>query len=125
MKKQSLIITSVITMICGCSVIAKPVSTCKTDFDNLSCIRSASSSTNSEMKRILENLYKSVDNVNELKASQIKWTQYKNTYCKEFMGKEAANAQGDGAETVIESCLLNSDKSRLLELKSLNKVYSN
>lgn len=125
MRKQNLAIIIVLSVIYGSSAFAKPTSICKTDFDNLTCIRKASNSVNYEMSKTIDNLLKSVDNVNRLKESQIKWKQYKKSYCNDFMGEEAAYSQGDGVELIVESCLLNIDKNRLIELKSLNKVYIN
>lgn len=122
MKNTLLILFS---LCISCSALAKPSSLCKGDEESLACIRSTSILINNEMKEIVSNIDKSIDNRAKFQVSQVKWLAYRRAYCKDFLGEEAAYAQGDGTAKIIESCQLNIDKNRLVELKKLNKVYSN
>ncbi len=107
----------------GGLAFAQPNTSCKNDDESLICIRSSSKAVTNEMKKVILNIEESSDNLQKFQISQSKWLAYKNAYCKDFMGEEAINAQGDGATIIIESCLLDIDKARLDELKRLNKVY--
>jgi uncharacterized protein YecT (DUF1311 family) len=107
----------------GGLAFAQPNTSCKNDDESLICIRSSSKAVTNEMKKVILNIEESTDNLQKFQISQLKWLAYKNAYCKDFMGEEATNAQGDGATIIIESCLLDIDKARLDELKRLNKVY--
>lgn len=109
----------------SCSALANPSSLCKGDEESLACIRSASILINNEMKKIILNIEKSIENKAKFQVSQSKWLVYRSAYCRDFLGEEAAYAQGDGTAKIIESCQLNIDKNRLAELQKLNKVYSN
>lgn len=122
MKKLILIFLLLLSM--GGLAFAQPNTSCKNDDESLICIRSSSKAVINEMKKVILNIEESTDNLQKFQISQLKWLAYKNAYCKDFMGEEATNAQGDGATIIIESCLLDIDKARLDELKRLNKVYS-
>lgn len=122
MKK--LILISLLLFSMGGLAFAQPNTSCKNDDESLICIRSSSKAVINEMKKVILNIEESSDNLQKFQISQSKWLAYKNAYCKDFMGEEATNAQGDGATIIIESCLLDIDKARLDELKRLNKVYS-
>ena len=122
MKK--LILMFLVLFCIGGVVFAQPNTSCKNDDESLICVRSSSKAVTNEMKKMILNIEKSTDNLQKFQISQSKWLAYKNAYCKDFMGEEATNAQGDGATIIIESCLLDIDKARLDELKRLNKVYS-
>lgn len=122
MKKLILIFLLLLSM--GGLAFAQPNTSCKNDDESLICIRSSSKAVINEMKKVILNIEESSDNLQKFQISQSKWLAYKNAYCKDFMGEEATNAQGDGATIIIESCLLDIDKARLDELKRLNKVYS-
>ncbi|MFH7352754.1 lysozyme inhibitor LprI family protein [Acinetobacter bereziniae] len=122
MKKLILIFLLLFSM--GGLAFAQPNTSCKNDDESLICIRSSSKAVTNEMKKVILNIEESTDNLKKFQISQSKWLAYKNAYCKDFMGEEASNAQGDGATIIIESCLLDIDKARLDELKRLNKVYS-
>ncbi|ENV90423.1 hypothetical protein F938_04024 [Acinetobacter bereziniae LMG 1003 = CIP 70.12] len=121
MKKLILIFLLLFSM--GGLAFAQPNTSCKNDDESLICIRSSSKAVTNEMKKVILNIEESTDNLKKFQISQSKWLAYKNAYCKDFMGEEASNAQGDGATIIIESCLLDIDKARLDELKRLNKVY--
>lgn len=121
MKK--LILISLLLFSMGGLAFAQPNTSCKNDDESLTCIRSSSKAVSNEMKKVILNIEESTDNLQKFQISQSKWLAYKNAYCKDFIGKEATNAQGDGATIIIESCLLDIDKARLDELKRLNKVY--
>ncbi|MFW2043030.1 lysozyme inhibitor LprI family protein [Acinetobacter sp. ULE_I001] len=121
MKK--LILISLLLFSMGGLAFAQPNTSCKNDDESLICIRSSSKAVTNEMKKVILNIEESTDNLQKFQISQLKWLAYKNAYCKDFMGEEATNAQGDGATIIIESCLLDIDKARLDELKRLNKVY--
>lgn len=122
MKKLILIFLLLFSM--GGLAFAQPNTSCKNDDESLICIRSSSKAVINEMKKVILNIEESSDNLQKFQISQSNWLAYKNAYCKDFMGEEATNAQGDGATIIIESCLLDIDKARLDELKRLNKVYS-
>ncbi|MCU4539015.1 DUF1311 domain-containing protein [Acinetobacter bereziniae] len=122
MKK--LILRFLLLFSMGGLAFAQPNTSCKNDDESLICIRSSSKAVINEMKKVILNIEESSDNLQKFQISQSKWLAYKNAYCKDFMGEEATNAQGDGATIIIESCLLDIDKARLDELKRLNKVYS-
>lgn len=122
MKKLILIFLLLFSM--GGLAFAHPNTSCKNDDESLICIRSSSKAVTNEIKKVILNIEESTDNLQKFQISQLKWLAYKNAYCKDFMGEEATNAQGDGATIIIESCLLDIDKARLDELKRLNKVYS-
>ncbi|WP_151714174.1 lysozyme inhibitor LprI family protein [Acinetobacter bereziniae] len=121
MKKLILIFLLLFSM--GGLAFAQPNTSCKNDDESLICIRSSLKAVTNEMKKVILNIEESTDNLQKFQISQLKWLAYKNAYCKDFMGEEATNAQGDGATIIIESCLLDIDKARLDELKRLNKFY--
>ncbi|MFW1949530.1 lysozyme inhibitor LprI family protein [Acinetobacter bereziniae] len=122
MKKLLLMFLVLLNVSCGVS--AKSDTSCKDEDESLICIRSSSKLVSGEMKKVIQNIEKSTDNLQKFQTSQIKWQAYRNSYCKDFIGEESTYAQGDGATKIVESCLLDIDKARLDELKRLDKVYS-
>ena len=100
MKK--LILISLLLFSMGGLAFAQPNTSCKNDDESLICIRSSSKAVTNEMKKVILNIEESTDNLQKFQISQLKWLAYKNAYCKDFMGEEATNAQGDGATIIID-----------------------
>lgn len=65
--------------------------------------------------------YQLTDYKDAFEKSQINWINYRDSYCKNYIGSEASASQGVGFELLPLECLVNLNQSRLNELSKLPK----
>lgn len=71
------------------------------------------------MTQVYYKNYQLTDYKDAFEKSQINWINYRNSYCKDYIGSEASASQGVGFELLPLECLVNLNQDRLNELSRL------